>query len=654
MIQFVASLILLCLGVGVRAELLELREVRGQGPSEAAALVAAMEDALKRAATRLNIEANAEQLAMMVEDYQSYLTRRNPRITQEGGTTIVVVDCLVDREAVERLLARKLVAKASDVLGRPQLAVAILARRLGGRPLDAETRAFYLDKLNTTLKEELYDVGIDVVSPPWLQDALGSFEWGPRELVALQGHLLGLAKKDPSVHYLVAGTATFDIEELPRSAGASASDYRVYVNLSAGILSTFTESNLEIPFQCEATFEGGRAGVLAGQAGMLTTQRGAREAIRRLVEDWNRQVTEGTIYTLHVVARSPAFVDQLQDALDIAGRVLDRNQEGDILWRFRYLTAKVRRVDFGSASGLRRHFREGTSIEPFGCLASPPMWVLYEATGECREGATNVVNGQRYTLLSSPKPAETATVADADTRLAFAARQYGEAVGLVVWHSERVQVATAWAFAPKRFASNGHVTHPVAEALADGKPAYIYLNRKGGTRLKITGAKTHPRYNPAAKDPHDQIAYDVGILEVEQEAPVHFSLADESMLGRLMAGQRLAYLGFPVESLLGNNVNLSHPIASMQSGIVVAVSDFRYGDSGFAGNRLLRHNLPATGGASGSPMFDPEGRVVAILNAGNIAELHTQSPDGKTTTGRTPSAAQINFAQRVDLLHDIP
>jgi hypothetical protein len=168
------------------------------------------------------------------------------------------------------------------------------------------------------------------------------------------------------------------------------------------------------------------------------------------------------------------------------------------------------------------------------------------------------------------------------------------------------------------------------------------------------GAKTHPRYNPAAEDPQDQIAYDVGILEVEQEAPVHFVMAGGAELDRLMAGQRLAYLGFPVESLLGDNVNLAHPIASMQSGIVVAVSDFRYGDSGSAGNWLLRHNLPAAGGASGSPLFDPDGRVVGILSAGNIAGSLAQDSDGKARLVRTPSAALINFAQRVDLIQDIP
>ena len=59
---------------------------------------------------------------------------------------------------------------------------------------------------------------------------------------------------------------------------------------------------------------------------------------------------------------------------------------------------------------------------------------------------------------------------------------------------------------------------------------------------------------------------------------------------------------------------------------------------------------PVTGGASGSPIFNANGEVVALLCGGNIV------PQVKTEKGiltRLPSAALVNFAVRADLLHGV-
>ena len=92
----------------------------------------------------------------------------------------------------------------------------------------------------------------------------------------------------------------------------------------------------------------------------------------------------------------------------------------------------------------------------------------------------------------------------------------------------------------------------------------------------------------------------------------------------------------------------------MQSGIVTSLSDYFLGDSGFGENHLVRHNLPSAGGASGSPIFTPDGTVVAILWGGNI-ELHLEAnSDGKVAQVRAPNAAQVNFAERIDSLAAVP
>ena len=79
-------------------------------------------------------------------------------------------------------------------------------------------------------------------------------------------------------------------------------------------------------------------------------------------------------------------------------------------------------------------------------------------------------------------------------------------------------------------------------------------------------------------------------------------------------------------------------------GIVTSVTDMFHLPSSVELRQLVHHDLPATGGQSGSPVVGASGRVVAVLNAGNII---------MTDRGRIPSAALVNFAQRADLVRDM-
>src|SRR5262249_42951687 len=58
----------------------------------------------------------------------------------------------------------------------------------------------------------------------------------------------------------------------------------------------------------------------------------------------------------------------------------------------------------------------------------------------------------------------------------------------------------------------------------------------------------------------------------------------------------------------------------------------------------IEDSLPSAGGASGSPIFDSHGEVIALLSGGNNIS---------SKEGRIPNAAMVNFAQRVDLLRDL-
>ncbi len=248
---------------------------------------------------------------------------------------------------------------------------------------------------------------------------------------------------------------------------------------------------------------------------------------------------------------------------------------------------------------------------------------------------------------------------NADEQLAAQARENEPAVGLVVLvlptpHGPRsVPMATAWAVGEKTFATNAHVAGPVQQALGKGGSAFIVISRHPELRYEVKAAVVHPKYghSPGQGDRQPAIdAYDIGVLEVDRPVAKFFKIARKPALEGVDSGSRIAYLGFPMEGLAGDGVDYQSPVATMQSGIVTSVTDYFLSRSDFPTRLLIQHNLGATGGASGSPIFNPDGEVVGILCAGNIiGQVNFQTGE----VIRAPSAAMVNFAQRVDVLREI-
>jgi len=249
---------------------------------------------------------------------------------------------------------------------------------------------------------------------------------------------------------------------------------------------------------------------------------------------------------------------------------------------------------------------------------------------------------------------------DTDSQMAAVAKQYEEAVGVVILVGQKdgqpvsSPIATAWAIDDRVFVSNGHVAQPVADMLANGGSAFIVLNKHPEQKFRIVEAICHPKFgqsllNVDGKQPVVP-AYDVGLLKVDTSVPKKFKIAGSSELRKLDSGYRVAYLGFPMENLTGGGVDPHNPVANMQSGIITSATDYWLSKAPFESAFLLSHNLAATGGSSGSPIFNTSGEVVGVLSAGNIigqVDFNTGEPT------RAPSAAMINFAQRIDVLGDI-
>ena len=174
----------------------------------------------------------------------------------------------------------------------------------------------------------------------------------------------------------------------------------------------------------------------------------------------------------------------------------------------------------------------------------------------------------------------------------------------------------------------------------------IRLAHSGGRSLSVTGVQIHPRYRAntaAGRSEFKNGEFDVAIFTTNEEVKNHFVIAPVKTLHALAAGQEIAYIGFPMEGLADNgNLDLNRPEAVFKQGTINKITDFNNVHSTPEFNKSIIHDIPAAGGASGSPIFLADGKVVAIL----WGVTHS----GSNSQGRVASAVQHNMAVRIDSL----
>jgi hypothetical protein len=231
----------------------------------------------------------------------------------------------------------------------------------------------------------------------------------------------------------------------------------------------------------------------------------------------------------------------------------------------------------------------------------------------------------------------------------------------------KIGQATAWAFASDKLATNAHVT----EAIKDHEEEFVLIGPNGDV-IKIAKVESHPGYT-AFKEykqklglksgdkfkPLDVInEYDVGIIYPADPLPADpetgtvavLEPATAEHLNALEPGGAVASVGFPIEGLAASSV-VSEAPSSLRFGNISALTDVFMCKAEPKDRLLIQHSVPVTGGVSGSPLIDASGKVIGIVNGGNTATvLKAADADEKV---RIPSAALINFAQRVDLLDDL-
>jgi hypothetical protein len=222
--------------------------------------------------------------------------------------------------------------------------------------------------------------------------------------------------------------------------------------------------------------------------------------------------------------------------------------------------------------------------------------------------------------------------------------------------------ATAWVVqmpdGSKAFATNAHVGEILADARKKGFRLVVRSPVAPYTEFEIKDALIHPAYaafNAMVDDANKKAstgalrevqlspAYDVALLIPARQdgIPDALPLAKDVTLRALHAGQPVAFIGYPAENLVAFDTNA--PTPTSQVGIITSLRTFFLTNDG-GPTQLIEDSLPSAGGASGSPIFDANGNVVALLSGGNNIT---------SKNGRIPNAALVNFAQRVDLLVEL-
>jgi len=233
-------------------------------------------------------------------------------------------------------------------------------------------------------------------------------------------------------------------------------------------------------------------------------------------------------------------------------------------------------------------------------------------------------------------------------------------------------VGTAFTVTANQVATNSHVAKWLDE-LAEGETMVLRSSAMHGAPsvdTLVLAAEHHPGYAAFADLWRNYIpvrlnaskgvdavrsagaACDLALLSVAADVDLGapLPLATSQHHAMLMPGHAVASIGYPMEGMAMEGVNVRQPVPQSQIGRITALTTFfnTSEDETDHGpgqrNILLQHSIPGTGGASGSPIINGAGEVVGVLSAVNFAII-----DGQ----RIPTGVGVNYAQRATLLEEL-
>jgi hypothetical protein len=221
---------------------------------------------------------------------------------------------------------------------------------------------------------------------------------------------------------------------------------------------------------------------------------------------------------------------------------------------------------------------------------------------------------------------------------------------------------TAWVIADGTLATNAHVAETFLSGLGPADKMIVRSCSNPPVDLEVTSVQIHPGYQrfdevvvdrePSLVDtggsrvPLNLVsACDVGLLKVSNGASLAppLPMATDLEAQAMKSGDPVGMVGYPSENVTGHSTATPQP--SVQSGRIARLTDFLLRtDGGAQTSQLVHHSIPETGGASGSPILNNDGLVVAINCGANFITINGT---------RIPTAVGLNFAQRVDVVREL-
>lgn len=244
-------------------------------------------------------------------------------------------------------------------------------------------------------------------------------------------------------------------------------------------------------------------------------------------------------------------------------------------------------------------------------------------------------------------------------------------------------VGTAWVVSQpvngrRAFITNAHVLRQLIPKIADGaRPVVRRLDAQGApTELELEGEAlgvagyVHPHaqaFESLADGESSQLARvnvaDVArlVLKDENEDSLlgpGLELAGRDELLKVMETDEIGYVGFPFENLGAGAPNAKQPRPMYVSGDVTRVSGPLETMGDPRDRQLLMLDAVATGGASGSPVFNKAGRVIGMVSGGDVMHLNTRAAQGSSSRLANPDQPDLRlpvgftYAIRADVVSE--
>ena len=208
---------------------------------------------------------------------------------------------------------------------------------------------------------------------------------------------------------------------------------------------------------------------------------------------------------------------------------------------------------------------------------------------------------------------------------------------------------TAWVYSAHSLITNAHVAALFTNATPNQTIVVIAPDGQQ-TPIKVVDAILHPAYlafrqtmSNTERSTNAQVkslgSFDVAMLMVESAAHLAppLKVAAVEVLQNMPAGLPLAYVGYPAAYATTQNAE------QFRIGYVSGSSDF-LGVAGTGPGELIYHTAQAVGGASGSPIVNEQGEVIAVFSGGEVQKLG----DNKVVSG-----SGTFYAQSASLIADV-